>query len=76
MNEIVRNAVDVPGNAYRIDEAQNEHDPERDARKKIKHPQEVSGVKKSGENRDRVPARVRKDPGIRRGAFDDCKLTW
>ena len=74
MNEIVRNAVDVPGNADRIAETQKEHDPEGHPRKKVKHPEEISGVKKGGENRDRIPARVRKDPGIRSGAFDGYKL--
>src|SRR6266498_963291 len=44
VNEIVRDAVDVPGNADRVDETQNEHDPKGDARKKIKHAEEISGV--------------------------------
>lgn len=44
VNEIVRYAVDVPGNAHRIDKAKNEHDPERNTWKKIKHPEEVHEV--------------------------------
>ena len=75
VNEIVRDAVDIPGNAYRIDESQNHRDPKRNTREKIKHPEEVRAVQKGGRDRDDVPARVGKDPGICPGTFDDCKLT-
>jgi malonyl CoA-acyl carrier protein transacylase len=44
VNEVVENAVDVSGNADRIDKTENEHDPKGDARKKIKHAEEVSAV--------------------------------
>ena len=44
MNEVVGNAVDVPGNADRVDKTENEHDPKRNAGKKIKHAEEVSAV--------------------------------
>jgi hypothetical protein len=44
MNEIVRYAVDIPGNAHRIDETKDEHHPKRDARKKIEHAEEVSAM--------------------------------
>ena len=44
VNEIVRDAVDIPGNAYRIDETENEHHPKRYAREKIKHPEEVNAM--------------------------------
>ena len=74
MNEIVRDAVDVPGNADRVDETENEHDPKRNARKKIKHAEEVGAVTKGGRDWDRVPACVRKDPGARPGAFDIYEL--
>ena len=70
VNEIVGDAVDVPGNAHRIDKTENEHDPERHARKKIEHAEEVRAVQECGRNRDRVPACVRKDAGVRLGAFD------
>ena len=70
MNEIVGNAVDVPGNAHRIDETENQHHPERYARKKVKHPEKVNAVQNGGGNWEHVPARVRKDPGISRGALD------
>ena len=66
MNEIVRDAVDVPRNAYRIDKTENEHHPQRQAREKIKHPEKVNTVHQGGGNRQRVPARVRKDLGISR----------
>ena len=70
MNEIVGDAVDVPRNADRIDKTQNQHDPERNARKKIEHAEEVRAVQECCTDRDRVPARVRKDAGIGLGAFD------
>ena len=44
VNEVVRDAVDVPGNADRVDKTEDEHDPKRDAREKIKHTEEVSAV--------------------------------
>ncbi len=44
VNEIVGNAVDVPGDADGIDKTQNEHHPKRHARKKIKHPEEVNAM--------------------------------
>jgi hypothetical protein len=44
VNEVVGNAVDVPGNADRIDKTENEHDPKGDAREKIKHAEEVGTV--------------------------------
>ena len=44
MNEIVRDAVDVPGNADRIDKTENEHGPKREAWKKKEHAEEVSAV--------------------------------
>ena len=74
VNEIVRDAVDIPGNAYRIDESQNHHDPKRNTREKIKHPEEVNAVQERGDKWYRIPARVGQDPGIRPGAFDGCNL--
>ena len=44
MNEVVGDAVDVPRNADRINETENQHDPERNAREKVKHAEEVDGV--------------------------------
>ena len=74
MDEVVGDPVDVPGNAYRIDETENYHGPKRHARKKIKHPEEVSAVNKGGRDWDRVPARMRKDPGVRPRAFDTYEV--
>ena len=48
MNEVVRDAVDVPRNAHRINEAKNEHDPERDSREQIEHPEKN---RRSGKSR-------------------------
>ena len=70
MNEIVGNAVDIPGDAYRIDKTENQHHPKRHARKKIKHPEKVNAMQNGGGNRERVPARMRKDLGMSRGALD------
>jgi hypothetical protein len=44
VNEIVRYAVDVPGDAHRIDETENQHHPKRYAWEKIKHPEEVNAM--------------------------------
>ena len=44
VNEVVGDAVDVPGNAYRIDETENQHRPKRYARNKIKHPEKVNAM--------------------------------
>ena len=69
VNEIVRHAIDVPGNAYRIDETENYHDPKRRARKKIKHAEEINAVEQARRDWDCVPACMGKDPGVRLGAF-------
>jgi hypothetical protein len=74
VNEVVGNAVDVPGNAYRVDKTENEHHPKRNALKKIKHAEEVGAVEKGSGNRDCVPPRVRKDPGVRRWTFDNYEF--
>jgi len=55
MNEIVRYAVDVPGNAHRIDKAENDHDPQGNTREQIEHGKEVSAVNKARRDWDRVP---------------------
>ena len=73
MNEVVRDAVDVPGNAHRVDEAKNEHDPEWNPREEIEHPEEIDAVENCGQYRQRVPAGMRKNPRIRfRRFYDDC----
>src|SRR5215831_4905633 len=64
VNEVVRNAVDVPRNADRINKTKNQHDPERHTSEKIKHPEEVSTVQHSCCDRNDVPPCVREDPGI------------
>jgi hypothetical protein len=61
VNEVVRNAVDVPRNADRINKTENQHDPERDAREKIKHAEEVDAVQNACRDRDmsqRVCAKI------------------
>jgi hypothetical protein len=64
VNEVVRNAVDVPRDADRINKTENQHDPERDAREKVEHAEEVNAVYNACRDRDNVPARVRENPGI------------
>jgi hypothetical protein len=65
VNEVVRDAVDVPRDADGIKEAEDQHHPERDYREKKEHPEEVGAVKKRGQNRDRIPAGKGKNPGGR-----------
>src|SRR4029077_15918799 len=75
VNEVVRNAVDVPRNADRINKTENQHDPERHAREKVKHAEEVNAVQNACRDRDGVPACVRKDPGIRLRTLDRDQFT-
>ena len=44
VDKVVRNAVDIPRNADRINKTKDQHRPERDAREKIKHSEEVDAV--------------------------------
>jgi hypothetical protein len=48
VNEIVRNAVDIPGNANRVDEAEKQHQPEWHLRKYPEHSEEVEAVQNAG----------------------------
>src|SRR2546423_769836 len=41
VNEVVGDAVDVPGDAHRIKKAEDQHHPERHAREKEEHPDEI-----------------------------------
>ena len=70
MNEVVGNPVDVPRNADRINKTENQHDPERNAREKVKHTEEVDAVQNACGDRDGVPGCVREDPGIRLRTID------
>src|SRR5262249_4423942 len=64
VNEVVGDAVDVPGNAHRIDEAENEHDPKRRAREKIEHSVEIGAMQNRGCHRDNVPAGISENARI------------
>src|SRR4029077_8582316 len=75
VNEVMGNAVDVPRNADRINKAENQHHPERDAREKIKHAEEVDAVQNGCRDRDDVPAGVRKNPGICLRTLDRDQFT-
>ena len=48
VNEVVGDAVDVPGNADGINEPEDQHHPERHAREEEEHPEEISEVKQLG----------------------------
>ena len=71
MNEVVRNAIDIPRNAHRVDEAKNEHDPEGNPWEEIEHPEEIETMANCGQYRQRVPAGMRKNLRIRFRRFDD-----
>ena len=47
MNEIVRDAVDVPGDRDRVEQSQRDHQPERRPRKKVKEQEKVGAVENS-----------------------------
>ncbi len=64
MNEVVRDAVDVPRDANRVNETEEEHDPKRRARKKEEHPEEIGAVQKRSAHWDYIPAGVGKNFGI------------
>jgi len=69
------NAVDVPRNADRINKTKDQHEPERDAREKVKHAEEVDAVQNACRDRDDVPACVRKNPGICLWTLDRDQIT-
>ena len=75
MDKVVRNAVDVPRNADRINKTEKQHHPEWDAREKIKHAEEVNAVQNGCRDRDDVPAGVRKNPGICLRTLDRDRFT-
>src|ERR1700730_10975632 len=58
VNEVVRDAVDVPGNAHRIDEAENGHHPKRQHREEKEHSEEIRAMQERGGDRNKVPASV------------------
>ena len=62
MNKVVGNTVDVPRNAHRIDEAQNEHEPERRAREEVEHSEEIGAMKQGGGDWNDVPASISEEP--------------
>jgi hypothetical protein len=61
VNEVVRDAIDIPRDAHRVNEAKNEHDPERGSRKEMEHSEEIDAVENRSEHGQRVPAGVRKN---------------
>src|SRR4051812_24716547 len=64
MNEVVRDAVDVPGDADRVDKPEDQHDPERRVREKEEHPEEIGEMEQLRCDGDNVPAGEGKNTGI------------
>ena len=69
MNEVVPYAVDVGIDHQRVNESKDQHDPERRVRVKEEESQEISEMKQARRSWDRVPARVREEPGSCRGTL-------
>src|SRR4051794_19656396 len=44
VNEVMRDAIDVPGDANGIDEAQDQHEPHRRSREKVEHSKKVGAM--------------------------------
>ena len=76
VNEVVGDAVDVPGDADGVDQTKNDHDPERRPREKVKHPKEVKAMQEAGRDWDRIPARLGKQFGISCDPFDDYGIRF
>jgi hypothetical protein len=64
VNEIVRNTVDVPGDADRVNKTEGQHSPKWETREKVKHPEEVGAVENPGQYWNGIPSGVRKDFGV------------
>src|SRR6266511_608523 len=69
MNKIVPNPVDVRVDHQRVNESKDQHYPERRVRVKKEESQEISEMKQARRSWDRVPARVREEPGSCRGTL-------
>ena len=70
VNEVVPYAVDVGIDHQRVNESKDQHYPERRVRVKEEESQEISEMKQARRSWDRVPARVREEPGSCRGTLD------
>ena len=70
MNEVVTDAVDVCVDHQCINEAEDQHHPQRGARINEEERKKVSEMKQAGQRRDCVPARVGEDLRGRGDAFD------
>ena len=70
MNKVVPHPIDVRIDHQRIDESENQHDPQRNAREKIIHAKEIGTVQDACPYRDGVPSSVSKNPGIRLPTID------
>ena len=60
MNMIVRDAIDIPRNADRVDEPHADQEPPRRVRENEKQRQDVRTVKHPGDNRQCIPFGVSK----------------
>src|SRR6185369_17485118 len=69
MNEVVPYPVDVRVDHQRINEAEDQHYPERRMRIEKEQSQEISEMKQAGRGGDCVPAGVREQSGSCRGTL-------
>ena len=58
MNEVVTDAVDVRIDHQRINESEDQHDPERRVRIQKEEREEIREMEQTRERRDDIPARV------------------
>ena len=70
MDKVVPNAVDIRVDHQRVNESEDQHYPKGRVRVKEEESQEISEMKQARRSWDRVPARVREEPGICRGTLD------
>src|SRR6267142_1635031 len=70
VNEVVPDAVDIRVDHQRVDETQNEHEPERRVRVEEEQGEEKREMEKTRRGGDRVPATEGEDFRVGRDAFD------
>lgn len=69
VNEVVADAIDVGIDHQRIDEPEDEHDPEWRNREQKEESEEVGQMEKTGQSRDRIPTGVREQLRVRHRPF-------
>ena len=69
MNEVVPHPVDVRIHHQRVNEPENQHNPQRRMRKQKVQPEKVREMEKPRSGWNGIPTRVREELGIRDRAF-------